>query len=104
MYSNVACGAPADPLAAAPAILSSCRNELRYFLRQISRSGLGECIDNAVDHLLDQPLVVALTHYPDDRFGPRGADDQPALAVEALLGVLDRGADFCVFERLAALV
>ena len=51
--------------------------------------GLGERIDDAVDHLLDQHLVVALAHHADHRLGAGRADDQPAVAVEALLGHLD---------------
>ena len=32
-------------------------------------SCLGQRLHNAVNHLLDQPLVVALDHHPDDRLG-----------------------------------
>ena len=37
------------------------------FKRPLLSSCLGQRLHNPVDHLLDQPLVVALDHHPDDR-------------------------------------
>src|SRR5262245_58636545 len=69
-----------------------------------SGGGLRERLDNAVHHLLDEPLVIPLAHHPDHRFGARGAYDEAAVAIKAGFGRLDGGPDAGVFERLAALV
>src|SRR5262249_22458740 len=66
--------------------------------------GVVERVDDAVDDLLDQHLVVALAHDADHRLGARRAHDQPAMAVEPSLGVLDGVAHLGVLERLAAAV
>ena len=44
---------------------------------------------------LDQRLVLALGHHPDQRLGARLADDQPAAPVEPRLAVGDRRLDRC---------
>ena len=46
-----------------------------------------------VDHGLDLPGIVALGHDADERFGARGADDQPATALELGLGLGDHRLD-----------
>src|SRR5207247_1022513 len=95
MYSKLPCGGHRAPAGARifEAPTTRCRS-----------AHLAERIDDAVDDLLDQPAVVALAHDADDRLGSRGADDQTAVAVEALFAMLDGGADLGVLQRLAALV
>ena len=52
----------------------------RFRVGQSAGSGrdVGQRLDDAVDHLLDQHLVVALAHHADHRLGAGGADDQAA--------------------------
>src|SRR3954468_19581242 len=66
--------------------------------------GVAERGDDMVDHFLDQDAVVALAHHADHRFGAGGADQQPAMAVEALLALKNRRLDLGGIERLAAAV
>src|SRR5262249_16325589 len=67
-------------------------------------TGTCERLDHAFDDLLHQDLVAALAHNPDDRLGPGGAHDQPAVSVEARFRILDGAAHIGILERLAALV
>src|SRR5262249_40289543 len=69
-----------------------------------SGRGFGEDLDDAVDDLLDEPLVVALAHDADDGLGTGGPNHQPALPVAPPLPLGDRGANLRVLERLAGLV
>jgi hypothetical protein len=45
--------------------------------------------DDVVDDFLDQDAVVALAHHADHGLGAGRADEQAAMAVEALLAVGD---------------
>jgi len=67
-----------------------------------SGGGLTERRDDVIDDFLDQDAVVALAHHADHRLGAGGADQQPAMAVEALFAGDDRRFDLGVVERLAA--
>jgi len=62
---------------------------------------VAERVADLVDDLLDQDAVVALAHHPDHRLGAGGADQQAALAVEALFAVNDRRFHPGMVERLA---
>src|SRR5215217_4299903 len=59
-------------------------------------------VADAVHHLLDQSLVLAFGHHPDQRLGPRFADDQPPRPLEPRLPVGDRRLDARRLERRAA--
>src|SRR5437870_1691640 len=69
----------------------------RWALRQerlrppcaLRRRGVAERGNDVVDHFLDQETIVALAHHADHRFGAGGADQQRAMAVEALLALVD---------------
>ena len=49
-------------------------------------------------------LSVAFAHDADHRLGLRRPHHQPAAAVKALFGILDRRTDFGILQRLAAAV
>src|SRR5689334_14075030 len=57
-----------------------------------SRRGLNR-LANVVDDALDQLGIVAFGHHPDQRLGPRFADDEAALAFELGLSRCDALAD-----------
>src|SRR5258708_38296716 len=71
-------------------------------ITSLGRRGVTERVADLIDDLLDQDAVVALAHHPDHRLGAGGADQQAALAVEALFAVDDRRLHPGMVERLAA--
>src|SRR5260221_13558036 len=73
--------------------------------RQIPRNGSRRSLDrlaDIVDQPLDQRRVIALGHHPDQRLGPRLADDQAPAALELALHRGDSFPDAVGFERLYA--
>src|SRR5438874_13651219 len=69
-----------------------------------SRRSLAKRGDDMIDHFLDQDAIVALAHHADHRLGARGADQQPAVAVEPLFAGVNRQLDLGIIERLAAAI
>src|SRR5262245_43120081 len=59
-------------------------------------------VADRADRGLDLGGIVALGHDADHRLGARGADDQPAAAVERGLDLGDPGLHLGVFEGLPA--
>src|SRR6204780_5711229 len=65
--------------------------------------GAGDGFADIADQSVDQRLVVRLAHHPDDRFGARRADQEPATFAQASGRVRDRLRHRRIFARPAAL-
>ena len=59
-------------------------------------------IDEAIDDTLQLERIVALRHHPDQRFGSRRTNHQPATSRKFAFGIRDRIANNRIFKRLAA--
>src|SRR4051794_23862114 len=59
---------------------------------------------NVVDDALDERGIVPFRHHPDQRLGPRLADEQPPPALQFGFGSSDALADAVRLQRLAAAI
>src|SRR6185312_17450889 len=89
-----------DPLPGAKLSMCTASSLGRQIQRKRSRGGPNG-LANVVDQPLDQGRVVAFGHYPDQRLGPRLANDKASPAFELTLGSGDALAHTIRLQRLA---
>src|SRR4051794_5278193 len=90
-----------DPCRGAKLSMCTASSLGRQIQRKRSRSrpnGLA----NIVDQPLDESRIVTLGHDPDQRLGPRLADDEPSMALELGFGGGDPLPHDVAFKRLGA--
>src|SRR4051812_38985289 len=91
---------------AAPKTARAAASAAPWMIARPMRQPLGRRLlhraGDLLDHLADQLLVVALGHDADERLGARRADQDPAGAVELLLGVGHHRLDLVALQRPAA--
>src|SRR4051812_13369420 len=104
---RIRAGIVTDPTSAPPRAAKLSMRTATAFRSQMRRNGSRRRLDglaNVVDEALDQSRIVAFGHHPDQGFGARLADDQPAAALELGLRCGDALADAVGLERLGAAV